>query len=637
MEPVKLIKAISITVFMSGMILTGISSYGLLSPTRVSALRIFHDMETNRSGMFFKSQNSPNNIGKLSTVIPDEVAYEIFLRSVGENNARSAIQRAGFEGEGAELILGEAKNLNSNLEPSDKQLVELRAARNKSPVQIENEWKKLRKLRQDLVMRQIGYIQRGLGASDWYKFQNFINFEVKNDIQKVSNQLDGGFVYLYSTTWKTNTQVFGSAAILELDQGKRIYRVIANIAHKGEKPKTSISTWGYAPLKYIAGTAIGAKTGVYEIRFTLEGQSGYFDESGRFAETGNPIKLATSTNTEVVAPIVNVESVSPASVELHSSGSETITANVSVTNDVPINTSVVVEIFETSSPQFTYTVSPTNRTQIFKVATPGSSVQVNFVLAISADESQGIGTSVTNKIRVQSVTPPEGGPAVSAGTSAPTVTLTNLGPSEGECNRECPTGFVLDPVECLCVFDGGGTPIILDVSGNGISLTDASGGVDFDLNADKHKERLSWTSVGSDDAWLVLDTNGNGTIDDGKELFGNFSTQPTPPAGEKRNGFLALAEFDKPESGGNGDGKITSQDTIFSSLRLWQDQNHNGISEPGELFTLPALGLATLDLDYREAGRRDQFGNRFRYRAKVSDAQGSQLGRWAWDVILRTQ
>ena len=177
----------------------------------------------------------------------------------------------------------------------------------------------------------------------------------------------------------------------------------------------------------------------------------------------------------------------------------------------------------------------------------------------------------------------------------------------------------------------GGSPIVVDVNGDGIALSGPTDGVEFDLNGNGTRDRLGWTLANSDDAWLTLDRNGNGNIDNGAELFGDFTSQP---AGPNKNGFLALAEFDKAANGGNGDGIINEQDSIFGNLRLWQDSNHNGIAETAELHTVASLKVKAFELGFKESKKTDEYGNEFRYRAKVTDTKEGSSGRWAWDVFL---
>ncbi len=186
-------------------------------------------------------------------------------------------------------------------------------------------------------------------------------------------------------------------------------------------------------------------------------------------------------------------------------------------------------------------------------------------------------------------------------------------------------------LQCACSTS---SPIIIDVGHQGYSLTSLQGGVQFAITNTLTKYQISWTAAGSQNAFLVLDRNDDGVIDNGSELFGNFTDQP--PSADK-NGFLALAVFDKRENGGNGDSVIDAKDAIFSKLRLWVDNNHDGVSQPEELFTLPALGVYSISLDFKESPRIDQYGNRFRYRAKINQGMPTEDARWAVDVFFLMQ
>ncbi|HWN40675.1 MAG TPA: hypothetical protein VNW71_00550 [Thermoanaerobaculia bacterium] len=150
-------------------------------------------------------------------------------------------------------------------------------------------------------------------------------------------------------------------------------------------------------------------------------------------------------------------------------------------------------------------------------------------------------------------------------------------------------------------------------------FTDLTGGVLFDIDADGDQDKISWTDPWSTTVFLALDRNGDGVVTDGSELFGNWTAQP--PSAEP-NGFIALAEFDTAQAGGNGDGVISEFDAVFADLWLWHDANHNGQSQPEELRSLSQSGLIGIELRYHESQRHDRFGNLLRYHAKVELAGG---------------
>lgn len=127
-----------------------------------------------------------------------------------------------------------------------------------------------------------------------------------------------------------------------------------------------------------------------------------------------------------------------------------------------------------------------------------------------------------------------------------------------------------------------GAPIILPVAEDkralkrdDYQLTGMIGGVRFDMNGDGSEEQVGWTALGSHLAFLVMDRNGNGKIDSGKELFSNYTF---PGAG---NGFAALIQTAK-EMRANP-GLVSEGNPLYEKLLLWEDENHDGISQPDEI------------------------------------------------------
>jgi hypothetical protein len=130
-------------------------------------------------------------------------------------------------------------------------------------------------------------------------------------------------------------------------------------------------------------------------------------------------------------------------------------------------------------------------------------------------------------------------------------------------------------------------PLVLDLDGDGIETVGINplAPVLFDHDNDGVRTGTGW--IKSDDGLLVLDRNGNGTIDGGAELFGDNT--PGAAGALAANGFIALQGQDS-----NADGQINSLDTSYTQLRVWGDFNQDGISQAGELQTLSQAGIASI-------------------------------------------
>lgn len=115
-------------------------------------------------------------------------------------------------------------------------------------------------------------------------------------------------------------------------------------------------------------------------------------------------------------------------------------------------------------------------------------------------------------------------------------------------------------------------------------LTSPAEGVKFDLNGDGIAEQTAWTAPRSKLAFVALDRNGNGRIDNGTELLGEHTVAG---AGSGINSLTEMLDA----AGAPRAGSSLAGDPLYDKLLLWEDRDHNGLSETGEL--RPARELFT--------------------------------------------
>ncbi|OXT02143.1 hypothetical protein B7H23_04270 [Notoacmeibacter marinus] len=151
-------------------------------------------------------------------------------------------------------------------------------------------------------------------------------------------------------------------------------------------------------------------------------------------------------------------------------------------------------------------------------------------------------------------------------------------------------------------------PFVIDLDGDGIELISVeASNAHFDFMDDGFAERTGRLS--GDDGFLLADANGNGVVDGIGELFGSAT----------EDGFTELGRADS-----NGDGLIDANDAIFSSLRIWQDLNGDGVATSDEISTLSDHGIVSIGVDGTRVSEY-LVGNEIRYEGDVKLSDGTSL------------
>jgi hypothetical protein len=172
------------------------------------------------------------------------------------------------------------------------------------------------------------------------------------------------------------------------------------------------------------------------------------------------------------------------------------------------------------------------------------------------------------------------------------------------------------------------SPIVVQVGPRKpYTFTSADDGVVFDIDGDGWYDRVAWTDSDSDTAFLALDRNGNGYIDGGRELIGEYFYR-----NNQESGFDALLRLKKNEhrtpQSSEDETSVTALDGFYHRLVLWTDRNHNGVSEPSEMEPLSTY-ITNVQMWHATPNKWDEFGNNLKY-STSAQRRGQAAGEpWA--------
>ncbi len=137
------------------------------------------------------------------------------------------------------------------------------------------------------------------------------------------------------------------------------------------------------------------------------------------------------------------------------------------------------------------------------------------------------------------------------------------------------------------------TPIVLDLAGNGLSVTPLSNSTaTFDMNNNGVRVPTAWAGAGNGILAIDLGADGkvdqpDGVIDQSSEI--SFSLWEPGATSD----MAALRDvFDT-----NHNGQLDAGDALWRDFRVWADSNQNGITDAGELMTLDQLGITSIGLN----------------------------------------